>query len=247
MNLLQAPAKDRQGMTAIWLERPPSVAEFMSHPDEPGRWRERPVSGLPGAYARAASMLMEGMIRSASETPGASNALLPPFLFLWRHHIELQLKSILELVAEAVPAWEAATGQALAPNLFSDVQGEHSLVRLWNRVRPQAETVWEREEHLWHLPRMAPEEVSGLIPQLHAIDPNGQGVRYDRDSKGNVTMLGVSRVDLEWAEGNMQGIAEFLSWARWEIGAVMRVLPSEAEEQAQRLAMWEAMRDDEGL
>jgi hypothetical protein len=159
----------------------------------------------------------------------------------------LQLKSILELVAEAVPAWKAATGQALAPNLFSDVEGKHSLVRLWNRVRPQAETVWGNDKHLWHLPRMAPKEVSDLIPQLHAIDPNGQGVRYDRDTKGNLTMLGVSRVDAEWAEGNMQGIAEFLSWARWEIGAVMGILPSEAEDQAQRLAVWEAMRDDDGL
>jgi hypothetical protein len=247
MHLLQAPANDRQGMTPIWLERLPSVAEFMSHPNEPDRWRERPVSGLPGAYARAASMLMEGMIRSASETPGGGNALLPPYLFLWRHHIELQLKAVLGLIAEALPAWEAATGQALPPNIFGDVQGEHSLDRLWRRVRPRAETVWGRGGHLWHLPGLRPAEVSDLIRQLHAIDPDGQGVRYDHNRNGGLTMLGISRVDLEWAEHNMRGIAEFLSWARAEIGAVMRILPSEAEDQEQRHAMWEAMRDEEGL
>lgn len=94
---------------------------------------------------------------------------------------------------------------------------------------------------------MTPAEVAVLIPQLHDIDPNGQGVRYDRDTDGNPTMLGISRVDLEWAERNMQGIAEFLAWTRSEIGAVMRILLSEAEYQAQRFAEWEAARDDEDL
>jgi hypothetical protein len=186
------------------------------------------------------------MIRSA-ETPGGSNALLPPYLFLWRHHIELQLKSVLELLANARAEAETATGLCLPRDLFSGVQGEHSLLRLWNLVRPRAEAVWGNDKHLWPLPSMKPTEVSDLIRQLHAIDPSGQGVRYDRDKKGNPTMLGVSRVDLQWTERNMQGIAEFLWWARAEMGAVMRILPSEAEYQEQLLAEREAAADDEGL
>jgi hypothetical protein len=37
------------------------------------RWRERPVSGPPAAYARADSMLLEGMIRSASAAAGSDS------------------------------------------------------------------------------------------------------------------------------------------------------------------------------
>jgi hypothetical protein len=247
MNLLQAPKKERQGMTSIWLIRPPSLREFAKHYDEPHRWRDRPVSDLPGSYAQAASMLVEAMIRTESATRGAAYALLPPYLYLWRHHIELQLKSILELMAEGPPAWEAATGEALPQDLLSRVQLEHSLASLWNLVHPRAETAWERDEHLWHLPGMTPTEVADLVRQLHDIDPNGQGVRYDRGTDGRPTMIGVSRVDLEWAERNMQGIAEFLAWACAEIGAVMRIRMSEDQYQAYRIAEQEAARDDEGL
>ena len=76
---------------------------------------------------------------------------------------------------------------------------------------------------------MAPTDVSHLLRQLHDIDPNGDGVRYDFDSKGNPTMLQVRRVDLEHAERNMRGISEFLIWAHSEVGSVMGILPSEAE------------------
>lgn len=247
MKLLQAPAGSRHEMTGAWLVRPPSLREFMEHSDDPGNWRDRPVSELPGSYARAASMLLEGMIRSAVATPGAANPLLPPYLFLWRHHFELQLKAIVAMMNDNLPAWESATGEILPAGFLSKVQQEHSLARLWNAVRPRAETVWSRDDHLWHLPVMTPGAAADLISQLHQIDPNGQGVRYDRDKQNRPTMIGVTRVDLEWAEGNLQGIGEFLAWTRAEIGAVMGVLASEADYQGQRLSEWEAASDDEDL
>jgi hypothetical protein len=43
------------------------------------------------------------------------------------------------------------------------------------------------------------------------------------------------------------GAAVFLAWTRAEIGAVMGVLASEADYQAQRLSEWEAANDNEGL
>ncbi len=67
MNLLQATGEERRGMTPVWLERQPSLGEFSSVPDEPNRWRDRPVWNLPVSYAGAASVLMEKMISLASE------------------------------------------------------------------------------------------------------------------------------------------------------------------------------------
>jgi hypothetical protein len=189
---------------------------------------------MPVAYIRAASMLLEGMISLASKRPGSANALLPPYLFLWRHSFEMQLKRILKEVSDELHRWNAATAQNVAPDVYSGVNKTHSLLSLWQRVEPFAETVLAREPHAWRPRRMSLSDVSGLLGQLHNIDPAGDGVRYETDRNGRPTMLGVNRVDLEHSESNMQGIAEFLHWTYLEIGATMGVLPSEAEAEKQR-------------
>jgi hypothetical protein len=232
-------------MTPAWLSRPPSVAELLMHYRDPARWRTRPVSDMPGAYWQAASLLLEGMIAKASERPGAANTFIPPYLFLWRHHIELQLKAILETVATDGPRWTAATGQAVPPDLFSGVQTSHSLLKLWRRVSPLAESVLQKQQYDWSLPTMQLPDVSALIDQLHQIDPGGDGVRYDRRNDGTLTMLGVNRVDLEHAQRMLSGIAEFLQWALREIGATMGVLLSEAATEEQLRQQWDAMDDDD--
>jgi hypothetical protein len=233
-------------VSGVRLVRLPSLREFVLQLDDPARWRDRPVSDLRLSYARAAAVVLGGMMQADAAAPGSGGTLLPPYLFLWRHHIELALKSILELLEEDPAAWQSATGQALPPGLSGQAQGEHSLEHLWNLVSPWVVTVWSREAHLWHLPRMTPTEVGDLIRQFHQIDPNGQDARYDRDTSGSPTMLGVNRVDLHWTESNMQGIAEFLAWALVEIGAVMGIRASEAESRSRRRAELEAAGDDDG-
>jgi hypothetical protein len=218
MNLLQAAEVDRRGMTYVLLRRQPSLREFVSDIDESERWHDRPVSGLPGAYAGVASVLMEQMIRLAPEEQDRASALLPPYLFLRRHHFEMQLKSILRTVADNSSTWSAATRQHVAPGLFDEVSRMHNLLRLWERVQPIAETVLANETHRRQPPDVTPTDISELIRQLDDIDPRGDGVRYARDNRGNLTMLDVSRVDLEHTERNMLDITEFLWWVRVEVG-----------------------------
>ena len=246
MNLLQAAEEDRQGMTSLWLARFPSMAEFMSVPDEPERWRDRPVWNLPGAYAQAASVLIERMISLASQEPLRASALLPPYLFLRRQHIEMQLKSILRTVAENSSRWTEVTGQNVAPGLYTEVSRTHNLQSLWQRVQPLAETVFSNETHGWELPRMTATDVSELIEQLHAVDPGGDGVRYARHNNGNLTMLNINRVDLDYIEHNVLEITDFLWSARLEIGYIVIGLPYEADEaEVRRLLMWQAASDEE--
>lgn len=220
MNLFQAAEEDSRGMTSVWLARRPSLREYVDRIEEPERWHDRPVSGLSGAYAGAAAVLMEKMISLASERMyNQASALLPPYLYLRRHHFEMQLKSILRTVVNNSSRWSAATGQNVPPNLFDDdVRKTHRLLRLWNRVQPIAETVWANETHKWQLPSLAATDISELIEQLHAIDPRGDGVRYARHNTGELTMLDISRVELEHTERNMLDIAEFLWWIRLEVG-----------------------------
>jgi hypothetical protein len=251
MDLLQAAEEDSQRMTHVWLGRLPSVEEFMAGIDDPKHWRARPVSYLPGAYTQAASVLMEKMISLVqSDEPLRASALLPPYLYLRRHHFEMQLKSILRIVAgnaDNSSRWSEATG--VAPGRFDDkVRSTHSLQRLWGQVQPMAEAVWVSETHWWQPPRLTVPDVSELIRQLHAIDPKGDGIRYARDLNGEVTMLGVSRVgrvDLEHADRNMLDIAEFLWWVRREIGATV-IDPAYGVDEAdrRRFVIWQAGSDE---
>jgi hypothetical protein len=131
----------------------------------------------------------------------------------------MQLKSILRTIVNNSSRWSAVTGQNVPLNLFDDdVRKTHSLLTLWNRVQPIAETVLANETHIRQPPYATSTDISGLIEQLHDIDPGGDRVRYTRDNRGNLTMLGVSRVDLEHTERNMLDITEFLWWVRVEVG-----------------------------
>jgi hypothetical protein len=247
MNLLQAAEEDRRGMTSVWLARLPSLAEFAKVPDDPERWKARPVWNLPVSYAGAASVLMEKMINLASEGKYEACALLPPYLFLWRHHFEMRLKSILKSVADNPSKWSAATGQSVPSDLYNKKMSRtHGLLSLWERVQPMAEIVQANETHMWQLPSLTTTNITELIKQLDDIDPRGDGARYTRDTKGDLTMLKVNRIDLEHAERNMQYIAEFLRWARLEIGVTTINLPYEADEaETRRLVEWQAVSDEE--
>ena len=59
-------------------------------------------------------------------------------------------------------------------------------------------------------------------------------------------MLNVNRVDLEHAERNMLDIADFLLWARLEIGYTVIKFPYQADEvEKRRLVEWQAASDEE--
>lgn len=245
INLLQAPRRDRSGMTPAWLSRPPSIGEFLKHGDDPAQWRTRPVSGLPIAYGEAAGLLLAGMIARAKQTPGAANGFIPPYLFLWRHYIELQLKETLEMVASKAAEWTKVTGHALPDNFFvQDIRDSHSLLTLWRRLSPLVDVIAQKPQPDWHHPALPMATVAALIEQMHQIDPAGDGVRYDRRKDGDPTMRTVNRVDLEHAQANFLGMAEFLLWADREIGTTLGIHLSEAASEEERRQQGEALGDN---
>ena len=252
MDLFQTAEGDWQRMTHAWLGRLPSVGEFGASSEDPKRWRARPVSNLPGAYAQAASVLMEKMISLAkSGDQFRASALLPPYLYLRRHHFEMQLKSILRIVAgdaDNASRWSAAT--SVVPGRFDEkIRGTHSLQRLWGQVRPMAEAVLANKTLWWPPPpRLTVPDVTELIRQFHAIDPKGDGIRYARDLSGEVTMLGLSRVgrvDLEHADLNMRDIMDFLWSVSLAVGATV-LDPAYGVDEAdrRRFVIWQAGSDE---
>jgi hypothetical protein len=118
------------------------------------------------------------------------------------------------------------------------------LLTLWQRLSPLVEITVQKPQPDWHLPALPIATVSALIQQLHQIDPAGDGVRYDRRKDGDSTMRTLNRVDLEHAQGNFFGIAEFSVWADREIGTTLGIHLSESASEEERRQQAEALADD---
>jgi len=101
-------------------------------------------------YRRAAELLLPELITRSNEQ------LVFPFLFLWRHHIELYLKFLLNLARQD----QGKTGK---------VEKVHTLTDLWNSLRPLLE------------PDMLDSDldaVQQIVLDLHDVDPRSTEARY---------------------------------------------------------------------
>jgi hypothetical protein len=116
-------------------------------------------------YLVAARSLAKQVIESRQE----QDVLIYPIVYLYRHHCELTLKSILGLASRLLDKpLEKAQEAAL---------GGHGLLHLWTQVRPLLNPVCAEAAH----PDFPPEDLDGVescIQQLHAYDPDAQRFRY---------------------------------------------------------------------
>lgn len=70
-----------------------------------------------------------------------------------------------------------------------------------------------------------------LLQQLHQLDPKCDGARYGTTRDGKPTLLDVTRVDLEHAQVNLTGMAEFIPWVELESGWIMGISGDESSHQ----------------
>lgn len=116
-------------------------------------------------YRRAALHLAEHVC----EARRGQDFLVYPIVYLYRHHIELTLKSIIQVAS-------FLTDYTLTEK-DSDTLGRHDLAKLWNLARPLLNPVCE----LGGSPTLPPDDLDGIdsyILQLHTHDPDGQRFRY---------------------------------------------------------------------
>jgi hypothetical protein len=104
-------------------------------------------------YGRAAELLLPELIRR-------NDQLVFPFLFLWRQHVELYLKYLIELAREF--HGEAGT-----------TAHSHSLPKLWNEFRRLFEVEEQSDDT-----RSTCDAVEQIIADLEMADPNSTQSRY---------------------------------------------------------------------
>ncbi len=112
------------------------------------------------AYREAAIRLADSVIDGTGY-----NLLGAPLLFLYRHHVELHLKSILLDAGELLDDPQ-------------EVPVRHELVLLWERVRKLLLTIDGSSDGAWL------ERAGAIIGQFDALDPSSFAFRYPVDKKG---------------------------------------------------------------
>lgn len=150
----------------------------------------RAASGARGAahaqllaYRRAAELLLPELGNAGNES------LAFPFLSLWRQHIELYLRFLLEL------AWQVRGHTGRAP-------ATRGLLQLWNTLRPFVEP---------DVPHAMIDEIARVVSDLAEIEPRAAEARYADDDSGAGLVESLARVPDGFSAKRFAGVATQVS------------------------------------
>ncbi|MBE9048748.1 hypothetical protein IQ255_30965 [Pleurocapsales cyanobacterium LEGE 10410] len=116
--------------------------------------------------------------------------LIYPLVFLYRHHVELSLKSII-----------------ISGNKLLDRQNQnlhhHKIDVLWIEVKDIITEIWS--DHSDDI-----DAVENIISQLASIDPGSFSFRYHEDKIGNSTISALKSLDINNFKIVMDSLSNFL-------------------------------------
>ncbi len=141
------------------------------------------------AFHRGGDAIVEAV---CSMQPDAYvDVLVYPAVYLYRHHLELLLKSLIE---EASMVLE----EPHAPRFG------HKLAELWNEAKSLIERAlpdadWNQNEH-----------VTRLVNELDAIDPNGESFRYSESKRGTPNLRHEEHLNLLQCAETVGALSEYL-------------------------------------
>ncbi|MBV8575340.1 MAG: hypothetical protein JOZ58_09945, partial [Acetobacteraceae bacterium] len=116
-------------------------------------------------FRRAARHLAEQACNSGRD----QDHLVYPIVYLYRHHVELLLKAIIEVAV-------ALLGRQLSEHELKAI-GRHDLVELWNTAKPLLNPVCDLARNR-PFPTENIDGIESYIQQIHEHDPDGQRFRY---------------------------------------------------------------------
>jgi hypothetical protein len=143
------------------------------------------TEGFLEAAHHLASQLLKGEVPPDIIIYGA--------LYLYRHGLELGFKALLSTYHyEMENDDKAFTG--------------HNIEKLWELLKPQMDTI----DHTWaedreYFEAEAIEYIDECVKVIHAMDPDGQSIRYTEDTKGKWNLLNVKCINLAVLEEMCEG------------------------------------------
>ncbi|MEU3015623.1 hypothetical protein [Nocardia asteroides] len=142
-------------------------------------------------FRQGAELSFNQMIASSSDR----SLLVYPFVYGWRHTIELQLKYLIKLFER--------TEQITVEDGFLK---SHNLGKLWGKLHPLAEELIGK----FGVRKVEVETTTRIIGQLTTIDPDGQELRYPLRMDGKPSLDNQSPIDLPTFQEALQGASAFL-------------------------------------
>ncbi len=139
-------------------------------------------------YRRAAEILHHAML--ADQSVRDLDTVVFPYAACWRHHIELQLKSILVQLR-------------VMCDLPIQAAHHHKIDQLWADTQKIIATEFPEEKG-----ELA--NANRVIGQLSKFDPDGQEFRYAYRRDGTDTLPSVDRINLLAFHEAMLGVAQYL-------------------------------------
>jgi len=137
------------------------------------------------------------------------DALLYPILYLYQHHIELELKGSISLFLNWLHRGTAEERE----KVFDYLGREHSINNLWNKLKEVAPTVVNQ---LGQATTKAFESLLQQVSEPGSNEPGSkhrpfdQAVRYARYKDGSQTLLGVNEVDLDNLKTQFHKMSHYL-------------------------------------
>lgn len=164
------------------------------------RWQNQSHTGEFGyiqGYKLSADILVDHLYREdARWNKDEHDLLVFPILFMYRHVIELQLKSLIKI------------GYKLDSSVYPETEMNcHDLKVLWDKFSHYIDRLYpqEKKEESFN-------SVQKTIKQLDKMDPKGYCFRYNKDKKGDdVSFNGINSLDLVNIKRIMEGVYEWLS------------------------------------
>ena len=150
-------------------------------------------------YLRGAQVL----VQRVDERGHDQDFLVYPIVFLYRHHVELMLKSIIRRAPYLIE-------RELSPAERKHLD-EHRLDRLWEDFKPISSAIskvagWD------DLPTADLEGIEDYIRQISEMDPSSYSLRYARSKKGHPTLPeSLTHINLRHFGGVMDRLANYLS------------------------------------
>ena len=166
-------------------------------------WQRR--HGLQGrilGFRRAAEMLYDAML--ASQSIRDLDTVIFPYAMCWRHHVELQLKSVLAQLR-------------VLGDLPAQDRHHHGVAQLWQECRKLL------IKHFPNESRTDLKSVDRVMRQLADMDPDGQAFRYASRRDGNETLLNVDRINLVTFNEAMLGVANYLDAVDTGVGEYLSI------------------------
>jgi hypothetical protein len=154
-----------------------STKAFIEHAIDQYNYSDAQYANM---FEAAADLIVCARQCEIDEQHKHADSYFVPVMFMYRHAIELWLKiTVRELIKGGLIKDDSKIKKQL---------GSHDIKNLWNICRPGIENRWPDGD------KNILDNVESTISDIHKFDPNGQGLRYSRETNGDITCLNYPKI-----------------------------------------------------